>query len=158
MKLAVDLLRRFVEMNDRFAETAGQVLSWSIWLTLIVIGTAVWILVDHATHGTFDPGYGTLVLILTIQTALDAGATKLFQLSLRRSDERRDAQMMLHIESIANLAVQIREELDRSRARDEAQVERDAATERRDKALRQLVTKLIDHVEERRAKGVRRRG
>ena len=146
----------FVRFNDGFAEFSGRILSWSIWLTLLIVCTGGWIMVHDVSHGRWDPHYDNLVLVLTITTALDAAAAKVFQLALRRSDERRDEQMMLILEGTANLTVSIREELDRAAERDEAQIQRDIAAAKRDQALRALVTKLIDHVEDRR-KGVKRR-
>lgn len=80
-------IRGLLALNDRFAESIGRVLSWSIWMTVILLGTAGWMVYDRLTRGAFDPNFTILVLILTIQTSLDSMATKLFQLSIRRRDE-----------------------------------------------------------------------
>ena len=133
------LTRRLFRFSDNFAEGAGRILSWSIWLTLSILGIGLWIIVHDLTHARWDPHYDNLVLVLTITTALDAAAAKVFQLALRRADEKREAHQVLQMDAIADLTVAIKDELDRSKERDEA-----AAV--RDDTLRSLITKLLDMV------------
>jgi len=144
------LLRQILALNDRFAEKAGAVLSWSPWLTVIIIGTAVWIIYDIAKTGHFDPTdprIAGLVLALTIQTSFDSAATKLFQLALRRSDEKRDEQWMHQLSGMADLTVAIKTELDHSAERDEAARIRDEAAAVRDKAVFALSQRLVSIME-----------
>jgi hypothetical protein len=121
--------RRLIALNDAFAELAGRTLSWSIWFTIMVIGTVVWASVNELTRGRFDPQWINLVLVLTIVTALDAGATKLFQLSLRRKDERADERMRQLLEvqnetlkALHSNTAMIGESLNLQTARDEANI------------------------------------
>lgn len=116
--------RSFVAINDRFAEVIGRGLSFSLWLTVLTIGSGIWLAINHLVR-PFDPNDNTLILILTIITGLDACATKLMQLGQRRADLKREDALAQIIEKIRDvsidtsaIAIEIRGILDKSEPRD----------------------------------------
>jgi hypothetical protein len=139
--------RRFIALNDRFAEKAGEILSWSVWFPIIVFGTTGWLVYHQLTHGRFDDGLVILVLILTIQTSIDSISSKLFQQSLRRSDAKRDEQWMHQLASMAELTIAIKTELDNSAERDEATRIRDDQSAIRDLTIFETTQRLVNVLE-----------
>lgn len=135
------ILARLVALNDRFAHVAARVSSWSLWLTLITFGTAVWLIAQWLSHGRLDPGLSVWVAILTIQTSIDAAAQRLNQISLRQADEKREVHQAQQMDAITDLTLAMRDELDRAK-------DRDMASAQRDEILRQLLTQLIQTVTE----------
>lgn len=139
------MLRRItalaIRANNCFAETIARVSAWRFWMTLVSLGTASWLVLDQVTRDRFDPGKSLLVLILTIQTSIDSQGQRLNQAEQRHGDLQREEQRKEQLDAITQLTLAIKEELDRSRDRDDA-----AAA--RDEALRALVVKLVDLFDE----------
>lgn len=127
-------------LNHRIALGAVQVLGLPFWFTSLVVGIPVWFLAVALSHGRFDPGLATLVVVLTVQTSLDSGASNYSLRMTRAADEQRMTE-------IASLTVAIKAELDRSRERDEAAARADESAALRDGVLLQLINQLLDQLE-----------
>lgn len=130
------LLHRSSSANTGIARRAAHVLGLPFWFTALLVGIPTWFLVVLISRGRVDPGFATLVVVLTVQTSLDSAAANYSLRISRGSEEQR-------ISEVASLTVAIREELDRSRERDEATVIRDEQSSLRDSALIGLVRELI---------------
>lgn len=67
--------------NAEFSLWFGTILSWPIWLPLILAGSLFgWVLQKN----------DLIMLLLTIQTSVDSAATKMLQNHVRGKDEERD--------------------------------------------------------------------
>ena len=84
----------------------------------MVIMVCVWLSIEQFTHGHFDPGFVVLVLILTIQTSLDSQATKLFQMSLRKKDQKREREQEETLNHIADMSKKMERLLEEGARRD----------------------------------------
>lgn len=139
------------ELNERFADSVSQITGWSAWVSLITVGTVIIMGCSYVVTRRFDflgPTAAFWIFFLTVQTSIDSAAQRQNATALRRSDDKRDAQVAMQIEGIANLTIKISEELERSKARDDAMAERDMASAQRDEVLRELITQFINIVSE----------
>lgn len=110
----------------------------------IVALTIWWYGYNRITPHPFDDpraGYPTLVFWYTIVFGLYEGAQKIVQAVQMKRDEKVQKIMQQSLESIEDLSLSIREELDRSRERDEA-------ASQRDDTLRLLILKLLDRIDD----------
>lgn len=72
---------RLNDHSDTFSFWLGRILSWSIWVPAIIAISALGLFVFHWSDG--------IIMILTVQTAVDAAATKTMQNVLREHDTKR---------------------------------------------------------------------
>ena len=80
----VRMVEAIRKANAEFALGLGAVLSWPVWLPLILLCSfAGWMFRES----------DLLVLVLTIQTAVDSAATKMLQNHVRSKDVERESRM-----------------------------------------------------------------
>lgn len=143
--------RYVYELNNDLAEAIANITAWRIWMNVVALGTVGWILADRLIEHRFDPqsaGLTLLMLVLTIQTSLDAQGQRHSQRVQRDIEKKRDAQFFTQLGSISDLTVQIREALDRLFEGDEQALERDRQALERDLVIRNLIVRLLDAVED----------
>jgi hypothetical protein len=119
-------VRLFARANEAVALLLNRVLSWSVWVPILMLGSmaGVWL---HQTD--------IVMLLLTIQTSVDAAATKTLQSHLRDADERRERILQEQVENIAALAVDIRGQNDLILDLMRDAERRDLCAAKRDKAM-----------------------
>lgn len=132
--------------NDRIARSAANVLGMPFWFTALVLSTPTYFLVVLLSHGRVDPGFVTLLVVLTVQTSLDSGANN-YLLRLRVAEERRhQAAEDQRMAEIAALTSAMKEELDLARERDALTAARDSQALERDLVLIELCNHILDKI------------
>lgn len=133
--------------NDRIAKNAAHLLGLPVWFTALVVGIPTYFLVVLISHGRVDPGFVTLLVVLTVQTSLDSGASN-YLLRSRLADEiLHQAAEDLRMTEIAALTNAMKEELDLARERDALTASRDSEALERDMVLIELCNHILDKIE-----------
>ena len=78
------------QANREFALWFGTILSWPIWLPLILMGSV---------FGWAFQKNDLVMLLLTIQTSVDSAATKMLQNHVRKKDEEHDNFIIAMLEN-----------------------------------------------------------
>lgn len=116
---------------ESFSLLLNRVLSWSVWVPIFLLGSMV---------GVFIGRTDLVMLILTIQTSVDAAATKTLQSHVREIEDGRARLLWETVESTSALVVEIRNQSD-------SIIELMRAAERRDRLAAKRDRVILDALE-----------
>lgn len=109
----------------------NRVLSWSIWVPVLLVGSVI---------GVYFKYEDIVMLLLTIQTSVDAAATKTLQSHVREADEERHRLFRESLESTRSVVQQTREQT-------AMLIEYMRAAERRDRLSAKRDKLILDAIE-----------
>ena len=147
MNQTTSVFMRAKGMLDRVAFFVGAVMSWPAWVPLILVGSVV---------GLWFHLSDLVMLLLTIQTSVDAAATKTLQSHVRLVDDLKDQQLHQQISDSSAIVVEVRRQNDllidlmmQAQRRDQLSAKRDkmtlAALEARNDLLEYLREEVLRH-------------
>lgn len=115
---------------DRLSLWINRVMSWSAWVPVLLVGsfTGVWL---HQTD--------LVMLILTVQTSLDAAATKTLQSHVRALDDKKNDFIRQQLIDSSDLIVEVRRQNDLLLDLMHRAERRDALAAKRDKTTLQAI-------------------
>ena len=99
MKPLCALRRYLLNVTECFTLWLSAILAWSSWTPVLLFGSLLGLVLRHED---------VVMVILTVQTSIDAQATKTLQAHFRAQDQKQGAILSETIESVAEMLGQVR--------------------------------------------------
>lgn len=109
--------------NAEFALWFGSILAWPAWLPFILLGSAV---------GLVFRREDVVMVLLTVQTSVDAAATKMLQNHVRAKDDKRDELMAEQVQALTEMICELKRQNDAITDMMNAATRRDKLAAKRD--------------------------